>query len=167
MDAVMLNELYRKMSRYQGACSCGVIQFSCEGEPFFTQYCHCNKCREIAALSKRNIDKLGYGFTAAYLKSNFNIASGDNNLEEIVKNNANLLLCKSCHSLIYGISRDVNKQDCVGINVNNFHFKNLIPESFKPVRHIWYDNRIVNFDDNLPKYKDAPKEQFGSGELCE
>jgi len=32
-------------------------------------------------------------------------------------------------------------------------------------KHIWYENHIVNFDDDLPKYKDAPKEQFGSGEL--
>lgn len=155
------------MSKYIGACNCGAIQFSCDGDPFFTQYCHCSKCREIAALSKRDIDKLGYGFTAGYLKSSFNITSGNNNLDEVVRNNSKLLLCKTCHSLIYGISLDPNKQDGIGININNFHFKNVIPESFKPVRHIWYVNRIVNFDDDLPKYKDAPKEQFGSGELCD
>ena len=40
-----------------------------------------------------------------------------------------------------------------------------MPESFKPVRHVWYSNRIIDFNDNLPKYKDAPEEQFGSGEL--
>ena len=155
------------MSKYLGECCCGEVTFSCEGEPFFTQYCHCNKCREIASLSRRDNDKLGYGFTAGYLTSNFNITSGSDNLDEKIRNNAKLLLCKSCHSLIYGISLDPSKQAGIGVNVNNFHFAGSIPESFKPARHIWYSNRIVSFDDDLPKYKDAPKEQFGSGELCD
>lgn len=66
------------MTKYSGECYCGVVKFYCDGDPFFTQYCHCNKCREIASQSKRD---------------------------------------------------------------------------------------IINFDDSLPKFKDAPKEQFGSGEL--
>ena len=68
-------------------------------------------------------------------------------------------------ALIYGISLDPNKQAGIGVNVNNFQFDNSIPESFKPIRHIWYDDRIVSVNDELPKYKDAPKEQFGSDEL--
>lgn len=88
-----------------------------------------------------------------------------NNLDEIIKNNAKLLLCKSCRGLIYGISLDPLKQGGIGINVNNFEFKNDLPASFIPVRHIWYVNRIIDFDDELPKYINAPKEQFGSGEL--
>lgn len=67
---------------------------------------------------------------------------------------------------LWYMSLDPHNQVGIGINANNFHFKNSMPESFNPVRHIWYANRIVNFDDDLPKYKDAPKEQLGSGELC-
>ncbi len=155
------------MSKYLGECCCGAIKFYCDGDPFFTQYCHCNKCREIALLSRRENDKLGYAFTAGYLASSFNIMSGSDNLEEVIRNNAKLLLCKSCHSLIYGISQDPNQQAGIGVNANNFHFTSSIPNSFRPVRHIWYINRIVNFNDDLPKYKDAPKDQFGSGKLCD
>jgi|GEM_PF-1232291 len=153
------------MTQCKGGCDCGTVKFVCEGEPLFTQYCHCNKCREIAALSTRDADKSGYAYTAAYLKSSFNIISGGDNLDEVIKNNAKLLLCKSCHSLIYGISLEQNMQAGIGINANNFYFKDYIPESFKPVRHIWYLNRIVDFNDDLPKFKDAPVEQFGSGEI--
>jgi len=152
---------------YLGECYCGAIKFYCDGDPFFTQYCHCNKCREIASLSRRVNDKLGYAFTAGYLTSSFNIMSGSDNLDEVIRNNAKLLLCNSCHSLIYGISQDPNKQAGIGVNANNFHFTSSIPDSFRPVRHIWYIDRIVNFNDDLPKYKDAPKEQFGSGELID
>jgi len=153
------------MSNYSGKCSCGTVKFDCEGEPFFTQYCHCNKCREVASWSERDTDKQGYAWTAGYLASSFNITSGIDNLDEIIRNNAKLLLCKSCHSLIYGISLDEDKQAGIGVSVNNFCFTGSVPESFKPVRHIWYVNRVVNFNDNLQKFKDAPKEQFGSGEL--
>lgn len=153
------------MINYSAKCDCGTVQFNCEDEPLFTQNCHCNKCREVAALSMREADKVGYGWTAAYLTSNFKITAGKDNLEKIVRNDSDLFLCKTCHCLIYGMSRDPNKQAGIGINANNFIFKNPKSESFKPVRHIWYVNRVIDFNDDLPKFKDSPKEQFGSGEL--
>lgn len=119
----------------------------------------------MASQSRRDADKKGYAWTAGYLTSSFHIMSGIDNLDEIIRNNAKLLLCKLCHSLIYGISLDPDKQAGIGINASNFHFAVKMPESFTPVRHIWYENRIISFDDTLPKFKDAPKEQFGSGEL--
>jgi len=154
------------MSTYTGECYCAAVKFNCDSEPFFTQYCHCNKCRKIASKSKRNADRQGYAWTAGYLTSSFKITSGMDNLEELIENKSKLLLCKSCHSLVYGISLDPDKQAGIGINANNVHFSGSIPESFQAVRHIWYANRVLDFKDKLPKFKDAPKEQFGSGELC-
>lgn len=153
------------MSNYSGQCDCGAIKFYCDGEPFFTQYCHCNKCREIASQSHREEDKKGYAWTAGYLTSCLHITTGIDNLDEIVRNNAKLLLCNTCHSLIYGISLDPSKQAGIGINANNFQFGGTIPVSFEPVRHIWYVDRVVSISDNLPKYISAPQEQFGTGDL--
>lgn len=153
------------MPDFMGNCHCGKIQFYCDGNPFFTQYCHCNKCREVASRSGRHADTSGYAWTAGYLTSRFHITSGKEALDEIIRNNSKLYLCKACHTLVYGMSRDPAMQAGIGVNANNFQFADSIPESFKPVRHIYYINRIVDFDDNLPKFKDAPKEQFGSGEL--
>lgn len=150
--------------KYNGKCSCGEITFECEGEPLFTQHCHCNKCRDVASLSNREIDKIGYSFTAAYLTNKFAITS-KGKIEELIKNNAKLLLCANCKSLIYGISLDPALQAGIGINANNFIFASAQPETFKPVRHIWYADHIVAINDHLPKFKDAPVEQFGSGEL--
>lgn len=153
------------MKIYQGQCGCGKVKFSCKGEPLFTQYCHCNKCREIGSQSINSKDKQGYAYTAAYLTHHFQIQAGQESIVEAIRNNAKLLLCGSCHSLVYGISLDPAKQGGIGVNANNIHFGHDVSESFKAVRHIWYENRIVDFDDNLPKFKDAPVEQFGSGEL--
>jgi hypothetical protein len=153
------------MVAYKGQCYCSLIQFSTKGEPLFTQHCHCNKCRAVAVDSKNPIDKKGYGFTAAYQTKNFEIINGKDKLISIVSNNSRLYLCSQCRSLIYGISEDPSKQEGIGINANNFQFNAGIPDSFIAVRHIWYQNRIVDVDDELPKFKDAPKEQFGTGEL--
>tara|TARA_R110000868_G_C10354257_1_gene716632 strand:- start:5 stop:469 length:465 start_codon:yes stop_codon:yes gene_type:complete len=153
------------MISYQGECYCQKVTFTCEGEPLFTQICHCEKCREVAASSSRKTDHVGYAYTAAYLTNHFTIDKGENAIQAITRNNAKLLLCAICHSLIYGISLDPSKQGGIGVNVNNIKLDDPIPDSFKPVRHVWYANHIIEINDNLPKFKDAPKEQFGSGEL--
>lgn len=152
------------MVEYKGKCFCGTISFQLKGDPLFTQHCHCNKCREIAALSSRVLDKRGYSFTASYLTSMLTMISSKDNLEIVAKNISNLLLCKFCKSLIYGIAQDPAKQGGIGVNINNIvFFEGILPETFKPNKHIWYQDRIKNIDDNLPKYNDAPIEQFGSG----
>lgn len=113
------------------------------------------------------MDKAGYSYTAAYITHHFNIVSSEDTLEHLIRHNAKLWLCSTCKSLIYGISLDLTKQSGIGVNANSYVFKNNIPDSFKPIKHTWYANRIINFDDNLPKFKDAPREEFGSGELFE
>jgi len=150
---------------YKGQCYCGSIHFEVKGEPLFTQHCHCNKCRDVASDSENPADKVGYGFCAAYLTENFKITEGEYRLISIIRNNSRLYLCPQCRVLIYGGSEDPDKQGGIGINVNNFQFTGGIPASFRPLRHIWYQNRIVDMNDDLPKFKDAPKEQFGTGEL--
>lgn len=153
---------------YKGQCHCGSIHFEAKGEPLFTQYCHCNKCRAVADNSKNLADKKGYNFTAAYQTKNFKIMEGEDKLTSMISNGSRLYLCSVCKSLIYGISEDPEKQGGIGINANNFQFtEGIRPDSFGAVRHIWYPNRIVDFDDKLPKFKDAPKEQFGTGELVQ
>jgi hypothetical protein len=150
--------------KYQGQCSCGAVKFECDGEPLFTQYCHCNKCREVTSASQLASDKKGYAWTAAYLLKNFHLI-GHARFEELIRNNAKLLRCTNCKALIYGISLDPKLQAGIGINANNFIFASDMPASFKPVRHIWYQDRIVDMHDDLPKFKDAPVEQGGSGEI--
>lgn len=151
---------------YKGQCHCASIHFETKGEPLFTQYCHCNKCRAVASASENPADKKGYNYTAAYLTENFEITNGKDMLTSVVSNSSRLYSCSKCKSLIYGISEDPEKQGGIGINANNFEFAEGVPTSFEPVRHIWYQNREVDFADILPKFKDAPKEQFGTGELC-
>lgn len=149
---------------HKGFCYCKKIQFETKGDPLFTQYCHCNKCRKIASQSSRKQDQKGYSHTAAYFKKDFRIIEGADYLEKHGINNAFLYLCKSCKSLIYGISQDKDQQEGIGINVSNFSFnESRIPDSFKPIRHAYYADRIIEINDKLPKFVDFPLELGGSG----
>lgn len=162
----MSQTISRSTEKYYGQCYCGAVKFNVSSEPLFTQYCHCNKCREVASLSKREADKLGYNFTAAFLTQHFQITDGKEHLTILPRNNSNLMLCQSCNSLLYGISMDEDKQAGIGVNANNFIFSEKeLPASFQPDKHIYYAEKLVEFDDELPKYVDCPVEQFGSGEL--
>lgn len=86
----------------------------------------------MASQSKREADRQGYAWTAGYLTSSFNITSGLDNLDEVIRNNAKLLLCKSCRGLIYGISLDPDKQAGIGIMLSkhsSFPDKNISASS--------------------------------------
>ena len=112
------------------------------------------------------MDKVGYSFAAAYLTPMLNITRGEDQLELVSRNTSNLFLCRHCGSLIYGISQELAKQAAIGVNVNNIKFPGgVLPKTFETDKHIWYRERVKDADDDLPKYKDAPVEQFGSGEL--
>lgn len=152
---------------YHGQCKCGQIHFEARGEPYFTQYCHCNKCREVSADSQNEQDKVGYAYTAAWATKNFEITEGEDQLEKIIRFHSMLFRCNHCKSLIYGMAIDPKLQGGIGINMNNFHFSDGIPNNFSAIRHVYYPNRIVDFDDQLPKFVDAPIEQFGTGQLFE
>ena len=118
----------------KGYCSCNEVQFETLGEPLLTQICHCNKCRKIASQSERQEDKKGFSHTAAYLYKSFKITKGEDQLEAVEAGNAFLYLCNKCRSLIYGISKDPNNQEGIGMNANNFNFSdNKPPSTFEAI----------------------------------
>jgi hypothetical protein len=153
--------------QFQGHCDCSRVCFEVFGAPLFTQYCHCTRCRALAQNAQNPLDALGYSFTAAYFTKDFSITAGEPTLTMIDRPYSHLYLCSQCRTVIYGISNDLSQQEAVGINANNFHLSAPLPPEFRPARHIWYENRIVDVDDALPKYKDTPKDQGGSSLLME
>lgn len=120
------------------------------------------------ALSNINTNKVAYSFTAAYMTPNLVFSAGQEQLKITSRNTSDLFLCQSCNSLVYGISQDPAKQAGIGVNARNIHFaNNKLPLCFLPDKHIWYKNRTIDINDYLPKYKDTPSEQFGTGDLIE
>jgi hypothetical protein len=119
----------------------------------------------MASDSQNPKDKIGYNFTAAYLTTAFTITEGLDYLVSKLVGTSHLYFCGKCNSLIYGISSDPAKQQGIGININNLEFPAGIPSSFKPIRHIWYPDRITDISDELPKFINSPKDQLGTGEL--
>jgi hypothetical protein len=152
---------------FNGQCQCGNIKFTLENEPLFAQYCHCNKCRAVSSSSDRSSDKSGFSYTIACSTSDIRFTEGKSLLIPAKVNNAILFKCGSCNSQIYGISADERHQDGAGINGNNFEGNQDLPDSFKPVRHVYFADRAVSIFDNdeLPKFVDMPEELGGTGKI--
>lgn len=149
---------------YTGQCFCGQVAYTIAGEPLFVQWCHCHLCRQMASKSHDPRDRVGYSQTAAVLTKCLSIEKGLEGLEETPKNNALIYSCGQCHSQIYGISKDPAQQEGIGINLNTINVPKPLPEAFKPIRHVYYANRIVmDIFDTLPKFVDMPVELGGSG----
>jgi len=154
------------MKNYKGQCYCGKVQFVLQQEPLFAQYCHCNKCRDVMSQSQRESDKKGYAYTLACNTDDVDFQQGKEYLDGQIRNQAILYHCKFCDSEVYGIAKDPNYQQTLGLNGNNFEAIKPIPDTFKPIRHAYYVNKVVDdFEsDGLPKFVDMPSELGGSGE---
>ena len=149
---------------YHGRCDCGQVRIGITAEPLFTQICHCNQCRDLAALSKTDVEPVGYAHTVALMSKHFKILAGEDKLEEHAGKTSYRYLCSNCKVLIYGVSQDPEQRQGMGINRGVFTaVDQILSEAFQPIRHVYYVDRIIDISDGLPKFKDFPSEIGGTG----
>lgn len=110
-------------------------------------------------------DKNGYAYTLACYSKDLIFIAGKEHLQPVYKQSSILYQCKFCNSQIYGAAQDESKRKTLGINGNNLAIPLPIPAVFKPLRHVYFANRVNHdFDhDDLPKFIDMPTELGGSG----
>ena len=138
-----------KQRRVKGSCFCGEIQFSVMGKPIEMGYCHCNSCRHWSAAPVN-------AFTL-WKSDVLEITQGHNNIGSYNKSaGSSRKWCKTCGGHVYTEHPD---HDIVDI------YAAVIPEqAFEPLSHVFYQEAIISIKDGLPKFKDLPIEDGGSGE---
>lgn len=57
------------MSRVQGQCRCGQVQFAVTAAPLITMVCHCTGCQRMTASA--------FSLSALYLRARFELTSGE------------------------------------------------------------------------------------------
>lgn len=78
------------------------------------------------------------------------------------------IYCDQCGTKIGITFEDVTEFDVKSVAIYPTHFditrtEEGLPEEMKPQRHIFYDNRLYDFFDDLPKFVDMPENFGGSG----
>lgn len=141
----------------KGRCHCGAVEFLAEGSLVWSGFCHCKNCARnvgmgpVHLLGVGNEDKDPVTFTKGADKV-FTYASGEGPTAITRKH------CSICGTILdqgppsVGVYRNVHPA--------NFHIEDgksaLLPKEFQPLIHHQYENRMLDWHDDLPKWSSFP-----------
>ena len=136
---------------YHGQCYCGSVKLTAEGAPFASGYCHCESCRRFHGTPMMAWS--AWPADAVTVKGETRTVTQCDATHRVT--------CVNCGGKIMGIK----PQD--GVNVL---FPSVLAGSgapFEPMGHMYYDQRMLDIDDGLPKFADKPEALGGSGRMSD
>lgn len=125
-------------------CQCGGVSMSLTGEPAARAMCHCNACRDF------------YGSAVlaatAWAPSQVSVTGAAHTFVHPSRKMTRRF-CPECGETLHGTNR---LDMCVVPNamLARVHDATL-PVSLKPTMHLFYRHRVVDVQDDLPKYLDG------------
>ena len=133
------------VQKLTGRCFCGAVSWEGVGEPAVTFYCHCSLCRRAG----------GAAFVgAAAFKPENTVFHGEASIRDYTPPGSKVprRYCKECGSYVAEDARPVLGVYALPIGLCS----DPVPDIYRPKVHIFYDSRIVDVDDSLPKYLQMP-----------
>jgi hypothetical protein len=134
-----------------GECLCGSVTWSVEGEPVLQAFCHCNSCQKANSAALVAV--------ALFPAESVSVV-GDLDSRSVtdVENAAVRYSCAKCGTRVMNTpGRGYSQMRAVYPVMCKTH------SWFQPSMHIFYEDRVVEIGDALPKFLDLPSEFGGSG----
>ena len=135
-------------------CSCGRVNYNIVGKPLLRAFCHCSICQAVNKAPYADITLFRYRDV---------VTPGDVNLEfkshkfpPILKRGK----CVACDNIAIEYLQLVAIPRMVIVPSDNVDDKSLIPA---PALHIFYESRVADIEDSLPKYKGYLSSQLAFG----
>ncbi|MBY6069863.1 GFA family protein [Marinobacter salsuginis] len=133
---------------YKGSCFCGAVELTVSGEPEAMGYCHCDSCRHWSA-GPVNAFTLWKPEAVKVTKGSDNVGSYHKTPQSHRK------WCKTCGGHILTEHPELGLTDV---------YAAILPElQFTPGVHVYYQERVLEVHDGLPKFRDTPEDIGGSG----
>lgn len=128
---------------YKVQCDCGSVEVSMTGTPKVHAYCHCEDCRVLLDVPYHSI--------VAWEQDHVAITSGQEQSVEYRHPTLDMtrVFCKNCGETLYNTNA-MGWKLVSQLLIRKCHSEEL-PEEFKSNAHFFYDRRIVDIDDQLPK----------------
>lgn len=118
-------------------CYCGAVEVRVRGEPLSVSICHCSICRRLS----------GAPFVASALFDPRNVTLNDAELLET--QTSTHVVRKRCATCFSPVMASVGKK-YVAVPLSLF---SLTPqEAWKPQQHLHYEDRVIDVNDEIPKY---------------
>ena len=128
---------------YQVHCDCGSVSLSMKGTPKVHAFCHCEDCR--------NLLDVPYHSVTAWEAEDVQFTSGEEHA--VVYQHPTLemtkVFCKHCGETVYNTNA-MGWKLVSQLLISKCNDDEL-PEELKSNAHFFYDRRIIDVDDKLPK----------------
>lgn len=130
------------LAAMKASCFCGAIRLCVDAaqKPAAVSVCHCQTCRRLTGspmLANLVLPSSALTVTPADTASLVSLATS----KHVSRHR-----CNSCHSPIYAT---LGKKVVVPLSL----FSPPLPESWQPQHHLYYDRRVLDIGDDLPKYR--------------
>ena len=134
---------------YKGSCYCGAVTVTVKGPPAAAGYCHCLECRKWHSAP---INAFG-------IWSNDNVTIEGPTTTSTVSEVSGRVSCSKCGGCIANLKPTMGMTAVYPMTLAG-------PEDtfkFEPAFHIFYEERVMDVSDGLPKFVDVPEQFGGSG----
>jgi len=135
---------------HKGKCFCGAVSVEVSGAPEGMGYCHCDSCRSWSA-GPVNAFSL-------WKPEAVKVTSGAEHIGTFAKTpNSERKYCTKCGGHIMTNHPAMGMIDVYAATIPTL--------KFEPALHVFYGETVLHIKDGLPKFKDAPSEMGGSGDM--
>ena len=133
-----------KVNNYKANCSCGKIEVSMLGAPKVRGFCHCEDCRELLNVPYHSVN--------AWEKDNVSIKNGVEHIRKFQHPTLTMTkyYCSECGDIIYN-SNAMDWKVFSQLFIAKSYGGEL-PNELHSTSHFFYDRRIIDVDDELPKH---------------
>ncbi len=135
-------------AEHTGSCYCSAVEVTVTGVPGAAGYCHCFSCRKWHSAPINAF--------CVFPKDSVQI-EGDVTISQ-VDAGSERVSCKVCGGCVANRKPANNMIAVYAMTLAETDFK------FEPAFHIFYEERVMDVTDGLPKYIDRPKGFGGSGD---
>ncbi len=134
--------------KYRASCQCGAVQYEACDDPVDSKICHCRVCQKLHGAPMQ--------WAAIFHKHHVRFAAGVNHLHFFnseLNKHERILPCKVSCALCHTLVADEGRHMWLAFP-SLFEFGNtpMLPETFKPTCHIFYGTRLIDMNDDLPKW---------------
>ena len=130
-----------------GQCHCGAVAWKVAGKPQFNGFCHCKNCCRNMGMTPVHL----IGFDP----SMFEFTKGEDNTMNYKPGEVRRLHCKTCGCICVQ-----GPPTIAAVHPTNFQIEDgkscMLPKALLPQVHLNYENRLMNYNDELPKFAGFP-----------
>ena len=131
-------------SEYQIQCQCGTVQVDLSGLPRVRGHCHCADCRELLDIPFHSV--------TAWNPEQVDVIKGQDEMAEYQHPELEMkrFYCRHCGETLF----NSNAMDWRIVSQHLIRKCNSgeLPEELASESHFFYGSRIIDINDDLPKY---------------